>query len=272
MLYDSLRTKILTLPDDVEVWPAHGAGSACGRNISNESSSTIGIQRRLNWALQPMPREEFMRKLTDGLTPPPRYFPRDAELNRLGPRSLGGVGLPLLGPDEVRHDALILDVRDADAFGRRHIAGAINIGLDGNFASWSGTLLPFDAPIVIVADDETFASQAVMRLARVGIENVAGYIVAHRRFRHRIPSATHDSGAARCEARGARRSPARRVRGESHSRSAERTAGRASRTHQRNRSRTSAGRHLRRRVPFVHRLRPARACRLHEHDECAGRN
>ena len=178
MLYDSLRTKILTLPDDVEVWPAHGAGSACGRNISSELSSTIGLQRRLNWALQPMPRDEFIRKLTDGLAAPPRYFPRDAELNRLGPRSLGEVGLPLLGPDELPHGALILDVRDAGAFGRRHIDGAINIGLDGNFASWSGTLLPFDIPIVIVADDETFASQAVMRLARVGIENVAGYITA----------------------------------------------------------------------------------------------
>ncbi|MDP9361873.1 MAG: MBL fold metallo-hydrolase [Acidobacteriota bacterium] len=211
MLYDSLRTKILTLPDDVEVWPAHGAGSACGRNISNETSSTIGVQRRMNWALQSMTREEFIRKLTTGLSVPPRYFPRDAELNRLGPRSLSEVGLPLLGvfaaetsfgatgvpepwatsaagraglaPDELQPDALILDVRDAGAFGTRHIDGAINIGLDGSFAPWCGTLLPFDVPIVIVADDETFASQAVIRLARVGIENVVGYITAIDDFR-----------------------------------------------------------------------------------------
>jgi glyoxylase-like metal-dependent hydrolase (beta-lactamase superfamily II)/rhodanese-related sulfurtransferase len=176
MLYDSLRTKILALPDDVEVWPAHGAGSACGRNISAEASSTIGTQRRMNWALQPMSREEFVETLTSGLAAPPRYFPRDAELNRQGPRALRDLAVSAV--DCVTPDALILDVRDPDAFGARHIAGAVNIGLDGNFALWCGTLLPFDAPIVIVADDEASASQAVMRLARVGIENVAGSITA----------------------------------------------------------------------------------------------
>lgn len=182
MLYDSLHTKILTLPDDVEVWPAHGAGSACGRNISNELSSTIGVQRRMNWALQPMTAGEFIKELTMGLAPPPRYFPLDAELNRVGPRSLSEALPPRLAPGEVQPDMLILDVRDAAAFGTRHIAGAINIGLDGSFASWCGALLPFDAPIVIVADDETLVSQAVMRLARVGIEDVAGCIIAFDDF------------------------------------------------------------------------------------------
>ncbi len=178
MLYDSLHTKILTLPDDVEVWPAHGAGSACGRNMSKELTSTIGMQRRLNWALRPMPREEFIRELTSGLAAPPRYFPLDAELNRIGPSSLSETGPQLLTAGALPNDALILDVRDAAAFGKRHIDGAINIGLDGSFASWCGALLPFDALIVIVADDADAASQAVIRLARVGIERVAGYIAA----------------------------------------------------------------------------------------------
>jgi len=178
MLYDSLRTKILTLPDDVEVWPAHGAGSACGKNISSDTSSTIGKQRRTNWALQPMAREEFIETLTSGLAAPPRYFPRDAELNRQGPGALSERSAERLTPESLPSDALILDVRDAEAFGIGHIAGAVNIGLDGNFASWCGTLLPFDAPIVIVAEDEASASQAVMRLARVGIENIAGFITS----------------------------------------------------------------------------------------------
>jgi hydroxyacylglutathione hydrolase len=174
MLYDSLHAKILTLPDDVEVWPAHGAGSACGRNISRDSSSTIGAQRKTNWALQPMPRAEFVELLTSGLAAPPRYFPHDAELNRMGPRALSNLAVPTI--ESLEPDALLLDVRDADAFGAAHIAGSVNIGLDGSFASWCGTLLPFDTPIVIVAEDDAAASQAVMRLARVGIENVAGCI------------------------------------------------------------------------------------------------
>lgn len=178
MLYDSLHTKILALPDDVEVWPAHGAGSACGRNMSKELTSTIGMQRKLNWALRPMPRDEFIQELTSGLAAPPRYFPLDAELNRAGPSSLSDEGPPLLTANTVPSGALLLDVRDAGAFGNRHINGAINIGLDGSFASWCGALLPFDAPIVIVADDADDAAQAVIRLARVGIERVAGYIVA----------------------------------------------------------------------------------------------
>lgn len=178
MLYGSLRTKILTLPDDVEVWPAHGAGSSCGRNISKDTSSTIGAQRRLNWALQPMTRQEFIETLTSGLATPPRYFPRDAELNRQGPRALSGISATRLTPETLKPDALILDVRDAATFGMRHIAGAVNIGLDGNFASWCGTLLPFDVPIVVMADDEASASQAVMRLARVGIENIEGTITS----------------------------------------------------------------------------------------------
>jgi glyoxylase-like metal-dependent hydrolase (beta-lactamase superfamily II)/rhodanese-related sulfurtransferase len=182
MLYDSLHTKILTLPDDVEVWPAHGAGSACGKNISKDASSTIGIQRRTNWALQPMARDAFIETLTSGLAAPPRYFPRDAELNRQGPRALSEITAMPLTPSSLRPDALVLDVRDAESFGAGHIAGAVNVGLNGNFASWCGTLLPFDAPIVVVASDDAAASQAVMRLARVGIENIAGCITSLEGF------------------------------------------------------------------------------------------
>ncbi|HWW60122.1 MAG TPA: MBL fold metallo-hydrolase [Thermoanaerobaculia bacterium] len=181
-LYDSLHEKILALPDDVEVWPAHGAGSACGKNISKERSSTIGIQRRTNWALRPMPKDEFVRLMTDDLAAPPPYFARDAEINRRGARPLGDIAANALDANAVRalmnDGAIVLDVRDVEAFGAGHIRGAINIGLGGQhatqFAGWAGTLLPFDARIVIVADTSARAEEAVMRLARVGMENVIG--------------------------------------------------------------------------------------------------
>ncbi len=178
MLYDSLHTKILTLPDDVEVWPAHGAGSACGRNISSDTSSTIGVQRRTNWALQPMSRQEFVTAMTTGLAEPPRYFPLDAEMNRRGPRPLRDLPARALSAEMLDPLALILDVRDADAFASRHVTGSINIGLDGSFASWAGTLLPFDTPIAVMAEDVAGASEAVLRLARVGIESVEGFITS----------------------------------------------------------------------------------------------
>lgn len=173
MLYDSLHGKLLTLPDDVEVWPAHGAGSACGKNISTERSSTIGMQRRMNYALQPMTRDEFVALLTAEIPEAPRYFPRDAEINRSGARPLADIQVPRI---DAVGDAVVLDVRDAEDFGAGHIPGAINIGLGGQYASWCGTLLPFDAELVIVADDEARAAEAVMRLARVGMENVRGWM------------------------------------------------------------------------------------------------
>jgi glyoxylase-like metal-dependent hydrolase (beta-lactamase superfamily II)/rhodanese-related sulfurtransferase len=176
MLYDSLHEKVLALPDDVEVWPAHGAGSACGRNISKETSSTIGVQRKTNYALAAMPREEFVKLLTSDMPAAPAYFPRDAEINRRGARSLDDVDAPRIAPDQIG-DAVILDVRDAEAFGASHIPNAINIGLGGQFASWCGTLLSFERPIVIVAGDEDRCREAVMRLARVGLENVAGTLL-----------------------------------------------------------------------------------------------
>jgi hydroxyacylglutathione hydrolase len=179
MLYDSLHEKLLTLPDDVEVWPAHGAGSACGRNISKETSSTIGVQRRTNYALAPMSRDEFVNMMTTGISSPPAYFPYDAGVNRRGARPLAELTTKPLTADEVRASgATILDVRNAASFGAGHIAGAINIGLDGQFASWCGTLLTHDAPLVVFAASDENASEAVMRLARIGYENVVGYITS----------------------------------------------------------------------------------------------
>jgi glyoxylase-like metal-dependent hydrolase (beta-lactamase superfamily II)/rhodanese-related sulfurtransferase len=178
MLYDSLHTKLLTLPDDVEVWPAHGAGSSCGRNISSDRFSTIGAQRRTNWALQPMTKDDFVTMLTTEQPAAPAYFARDAEINRLGARPLAEVTAPRLLPGDVPAGAILLDVRDAAAFGSSHPAGAINIGLGGQFASWAATLLPAGAAIVVVAEDDARAAEAVMRLARVGIESVTGWVSA----------------------------------------------------------------------------------------------
>jgi hydroxyacylglutathione hydrolase len=178
-LYNSIHGKLLTLPDDVEVWPAHGAGSACGKNISRERSSTIGMQRKTNWALQQMTKEEFVNILTSDMAPAPPYFSRDAEINRLGARPLGEVTAPRITPEEALRDGnVFLDVRDEAAFAAGHARGAINIGLGGQFASWAGTLIPAGAPIVVIAESEARAAEAIMRLARVGIESVIGWLMS----------------------------------------------------------------------------------------------
>jgi hydroxyacylglutathione hydrolase len=180
MLYDSLHEKILELDDAVEVWPAHGAGSACGKNISKERSSTIGVQRKTNYALQAMPREAFVEMMVADLPPPPRYFPMDAEINRRGARPLKEIVAQPLEPADVRErvdrGAVVLDVRDAATFGVTHVPGSINIGLDGQYASWAGTLLSERDELIVVAPDQESAEEAVMRLARVGLENVSGYL------------------------------------------------------------------------------------------------
>lgn len=180
MLYDSLHDKLLALPDDVEVWPAHGAGSACGKNISKERSSTIGIQRRTNYALAPMSRDEFVKMLTTDIAPPPPYFAKDAAINRGGARSLAEVHAPHLAPSTavafIEEGGIAIDVRDPLYFGASHVPTSLNIGLGGQFASWAGTLLSFDDRLVVIAEDEERATEAVMRLARVGLENVIGWI------------------------------------------------------------------------------------------------
>jgi glyoxylase-like metal-dependent hydrolase (beta-lactamase superfamily II)/rhodanese-related sulfurtransferase len=182
MLYESLHGKLLKLSDSVEVFPAHGAGSMCGRNISKETSSTIGQQRAFNYALQPMSKDEFVRMMTADLPAAPAYFSRDAEYNRTGAPALEELPRPAaLSPEEVnrlslQEGHLILDVRSASEFGAGHIAGALNIGLGGQFASWAGTLIAPEMPLIVVAEDETKVDEALMRLARVGLENVRGYL------------------------------------------------------------------------------------------------
>ena len=181
MMYDSLRDKIMTLPDEVEVFPAHGAGSACGRNISSALSCTIGTQKELNHALQPMSREAFVALMTTGLAAPPRYFPHSAELNRQGARPLDELGEPAaLTPEAVEAaaatGAVVLDVRSSADFAAGHVPGALNIGLDGNLAPWVGNLVPVDARVVLVTAAPGQAGEAARRLARVGYDDVAGVL------------------------------------------------------------------------------------------------
>ncbi|MFN2531179.1 MAG: rhodanese-like domain-containing protein [Pyrinomonadaceae bacterium] len=181
MMYDSLHEKIMKLPDEVEVYPAHGAGSMCGRNMSKDRSSTIGEQRKFNYALKPMSREEFVAMLTTDLPEAPAYFPKDAEINRAGAPGLGELIPPQpLSPEHLdQHrevDGIFLDIRSAAEFGAGHIPGAINIGLGGQFAMWAGCLIPLTAPIIVIADTEAQVAEAVTRLARVGIENVKGFL------------------------------------------------------------------------------------------------
>jgi len=178
MMYDSLHGKVLTLPDDVEVYPAHGAGSMCGRNMSKETSSTIGEQRKFNYALKPMSKSEFVTMMTADLPEAPIYFPRDAEINRSGARGLSELQPPqALTPQQAQQQAdVLLDVRSAADFGSGHVPGSVNIGLGGQFAMWAGSLIPLNAAIVIIADTGAQVDESVVRLARVGIENVKGYL------------------------------------------------------------------------------------------------
>ena len=181
MLYESLHEKLMKLPNETEVYPAHGAGSMCGRNISKETSSTIGQQRLFNYALKPMSKEEFVKMMTTDLPEAPAYFSQDAELNRTGAAVLKELAPPAeLSAGEFKKlaqgGALVLDVRPGAQFGTGHVPGAINIGLGGQFASWAGTLIKRDTPILLVAEDREGVEEAVQRLARVGIESVKGFL------------------------------------------------------------------------------------------------
>ena len=182
MLYDSLHEKLLKLGDSVEVYPAHGAGSMCGRNISKETSSTIGQQRAFNYALRPMSRDEFVRLMTRDLPAAPAYFSYDVEYNRAGAAALEDLLRPTaLAPAEFGRLAAergyqVLDVRGAQEFGEAHVPGALNIGLGGQFASWAGQLIPTGTPLLIVTEEEAERDEAVTRLARVGLESVKGYL------------------------------------------------------------------------------------------------
>lgn len=182
MLYDSLNSKIKPLSDDVIVYPGHGAGSSCGKNIGKETFSTIGTQKKLNYALQPMSKEEFIKAVTNGLTAAPNYFALDATLNKEGYSSIDEVlqrNTKALSVEEfeaqISSGALVLDVRSPDEFEKGFIPDAVNIGLNGQYAPWVGALLDAFVPLILVADEGKEA-EAVLRLARVGYEKVNGYL------------------------------------------------------------------------------------------------
>jgi len=183
-LYESLRNKILPLPDHLIVYPAHGAGSACGKNMSKETSDTLGHQKATNYALQPMSRETFIHQVTDGLLPPPAYFPENVMMNISGYESIDTVlnrGLNALNPDAFETaanatGALILDTRDAQHFAKGFIPNAINIGIDGSFAPWAGALIPDITQQILSVADVGREEEVVTRLARVGYDHTIGYL------------------------------------------------------------------------------------------------
>jgi rhodanese-related sulfurtransferase len=179
MLFDSLHEKLLKLPDDTVIYPAHGAGSLCGRAISEEASSTIGRERRSNYALQAHTREQFVDLLTGDLPPRPAYFTDEVELNRSGATPLEDLPpVRTLTPDEAEAEqsagAIILDTRPAMDFAAAHIPGSINVALGGQFASWAARVLGVGARVVLVAEDDAAVHESRIRLARVGLEDVAG--------------------------------------------------------------------------------------------------
>jgi hydroxyacylglutathione hydrolase len=181
MLYDSLHNKLLKLPDQVLVYPAHGAGSLCGRNMRAERSSTIGTERLTNYALQIKTREEFIRQLTSNLPARPEYFLQDAEINRGGAPALSELPeLRALSPVELKammeEGAIALDIRPADQFAAGHVPGSVSIPLSGQFASWAGTILGLSSRPVLIADAPEQLSEARLRMARVGIETERGYL------------------------------------------------------------------------------------------------
>lgn len=184
-LFDSLRNKIMPLPDEIVVYPAHGAGSACGKNMSKETSDTLGNQKKTNYALRAnMSKAEFVKEVTTGLMPPPAYFPLNVAMNKKGYSSIDDVlrkGTTALSPAAFEAaanetSAIILDTRDAQSFARAFIPNSINIGIDGGFAPWVGALIPdVQQPILLVTDNGR-EEEVVTRLARVGYDNTLGFL------------------------------------------------------------------------------------------------
>lgn len=184
MLYDSLNTKIKTLPDDVIVYPAHGAGSACGKNMSKETSDTIGHQKQVNYALRAETKEQFVKEVTEGLATPPSYFPLNVLMNKKGYASFDSVlnqGMRALSPlafelEAEANDALVLDTRSDSDFAKGFIPGSINIGLGGQFAPWVGDLIPDIKQPILLVTDAGKEEETVTRLSRVGYDNTLGYL------------------------------------------------------------------------------------------------
>jgi len=183
MLFESLKHKIMPLADEVIVYPAHGAGSSCGKNLGAETYSTIGEQKQTNYALQPQTKEEFIKVVTEGLTAPPQYFPINAMINKEGYESLDAVLKKGMQPLSVAafktksadDQVIILDTRISSVFTEGFVPGSISIGLDGRFAEWAGSLLPFDKTIILVTEPGK-EKETIVRLARVGFDKMEGYL------------------------------------------------------------------------------------------------
>ncbi len=184
LLYDSLMTKIMPLSDDIIVYPAHGAGSACGKNMMKETVDTLGNQKKMNYALNQPNKESFIKAVTDGLLPPPSYFPLNVAMNKKGYESFESVkerGLKALSPNEFEQmvdvtDAMMLDTRNAAEFSKAHIPQSINIGIKGDFAPWVGSVIGDVKQNILLITDEGMEEEVVTRLARVGFDNVLGYL------------------------------------------------------------------------------------------------
>jgi len=183
MMYNSLQTKIIPLADDVIVYPAHGPGSSCGKNLGPNTSSTIGEEKMYNYALKATNKEDFIKAVTDGIPPPPQYFPLNARINKEGYDSIDDVlsqGTRALSVDGFKalmedDNTIILDTRRADEFTTGFVPGSISIGLEGRFAEWAGSLLSFEKPIILVTETGK-EKESVIRLARVGLDKVQGYL------------------------------------------------------------------------------------------------
>jgi glyoxylase-like metal-dependent hydrolase (beta-lactamase superfamily II)/rhodanese-related sulfurtransferase len=183
-LYDSLRNKLMPLENDITVYPAHGAGSACGKNMSKETFDTLGHQKEVNYALQEMTKEDFIQEVTAGLLPPPFYFPENVAMNKKGVSSLEGVVQHSLKPFSVEaftvlmedESVLLLDVRGPQVFCKGFVPGSINIGLKGDFAPWVGTLITDMKQRIALVTEPGQEEEAITRLARVGYDGVVGYL------------------------------------------------------------------------------------------------
>ncbi len=182
MLYDSIHRKLFPLADDVLVYPAHGPGSACGKNLGPHTQSTIGEEKKTNYAMKASSREEFIQQVTEGIPAPPAYFPVNARINREGYAELDQViekGMRAISPASFKKRAdegiLVLDTRHADTFMKGFVPGAVSIGLEGRFAEWAGSLLPFDKPFLLVTEAGK-EKETIVRLARVGFDKMEGYL------------------------------------------------------------------------------------------------
>ena len=182
MLFESLQKKIIPLADDVIVYPAHGAGSSCGKNLGPDTYSTIGDEKNFNYALKQQTKAGFIKAVTDGLTEPPLYFALNAKINKEGYESLDDVlehGLTPLSiaafKEWINKDAIIVDTRQAEIFADGFVPGSISIGLEGRFAEWAGSLLSFDSPVILVTEPGR-EKETIIRMARVGFDKIKGYL------------------------------------------------------------------------------------------------